>query len=259
MVSPGISPATWWFSALLAYLVLPVTIIHLLVLPWLLYQRYWYVLVAVVVLAVAIPFFSKIYGLNKTVEPIEGQKHSFRVLSYNTSFFRAGRVFSKEYFSPEYNLRALQIRDWIRGQESDIICLQEFFDDENSEIFNNIQFIEENGRYSHYFMNKPLHDNGTRRGIITFSRFPIVNQKVIFLSENRYNGAMYTDLAVYSDTIRVINVHLASTNLLERKSIQGILRSLKKSIQSKDQQSDMIIREIQSSPYKVIVCGDFNQ
>ena len=87
MVSPGISPATWWFSALLAYLVLPVTIIHLLVLPWLLYQRYWYVLVAVVVLAVAIPFFSKIYGLNKTVEPIEGQKHSFRVLSYNTSFF----------------------------------------------------------------------------------------------------------------------------------------------------------------------------
>ncbi len=259
LISPEVSPETFWICALLTFLIFPVVVAHTFLVPLLVYKKSWYAFVSVVILLMGLFYLSRVYVISFGASKDQQNEAALDVLSYNTSFFRAGRVFSKEYYSPEYHLQALNTRNWILGQSPDIICLQEFFDDVNSNIFDNVKFFEQQGKYEAYFMAKPLHNNGTRRGIITFSRFPIINHKEIFLAENRYNGAICTDLLIGTDTIRIINVHLASLNLFSQKNLSDLLTDIKKNILLKAKQCNIVLEEIRSSPYRVIVCGDFNE
>ena len=258
ILSRFIPPQTFWPSSLLALLVVPVLFINLTILLIFLAKRSWWLIFPLLIVGGGLSFLPKLYAW-PSGESEEGTKHSFSVISYNASFFRAGRVFSEAYYSSENHLPALQMTDWIRSSSADIICLQEFFDDENSDIFNNIQSIGEQKGYEYYFLTKPMHDNGVRRGLVTFSKFPIIDQGTIFLSENRYNGSTFVDLAVHSDTIRIINIHLESLSLFRRSQRNAVFMALKNNILRKSEQVGKVIENLYASPYPVIVCGDFNE
>ncbi len=259
VISPFVPPTTFWFFALLTFLVFPIVIVHILLVPFLVYRKNWYVFVAAIVLVIGVPLIFKIYVLRLDSEENRNKSGNLKVLSYNISFFRVGRVFSEEYYTEQHHKEALNTRAWILEQGPDIICMQEFFNDVGSNIFNNLDFISDNGKYDYYFMNKPLHDNGTSRGIVTFSKFPIVHQKEIFLAANRYNGALFTDIQFQKDTLRIINVHLASLNLFESKDILSILSSVKENVLQKEEQCSILLEEIRNSPHPVILCGDLNE
>ena len=258
--SSYISPETFWPGALLALLLIPTLLINLVALLTLLVKRSWTLVFPLLILIGGLTFLPRLYAWSSGGAEHRGENgESFRVVSYNASFFRASGVFSKGYYSSDKNLLALQITDWIRTNEADIICLQEFFDDENSDIFNNVQAIGESKGYEHFFLHKSLHDNGVERGLITFSKFPIVDQGTIFLSENRYNGATFVDLRISSDTVRVVNVHLESLNLSERGQGGAILSVMKRNVTQKNQQAYRVLQLIRQSPHPIIVCGDFNE
>lgn len=258
--SPYISPDQWWISPILAHFAIPVILAYFVLLPFYLLNKNWTMsLISTMILGLGISVISRMYvisSIDKEVPIVE--KNKFRVLSYNSSFFKVGHVFSDQYYSSEYNMVALNMKDWLSKCNADIICLQEFFDDANSEIFNTIESLERDNQYDHRFLYNVLHENGIRRGIITFSKFPITNQGTIFLSDNRYNGAMYTDVKIANDTLRIINVHLESYNLLEKSSLVDKFQNFKSSSSRKNDQVKVIIENIRSSPYRVIVCGDFN-
>lgn len=258
ILSSYISPQTFWPSSLLALFLIPVLLTNLIILSVFLARRSWWLIFPLFIVGSSLSFLSKLYVWSSDKEE-EATEHSFSVLSYNTSFFRAGRVFSKAYYSSDNHLPALQMADWIRSNGADVICLQEFFDDENSEIFNNIQAIGDQEGYEHYFLTKPVHDNGVRRGLVTFSKFPIIGQGTIFLSENRYNGSTFVDLNVYSDTIRIINVHLESLNLSEQSQEGSIFIALKNNALRKSEQANEVIENLRKSPYPTLICGDFNE
>ena len=257
LTSGYISPETFWPSALLTLVVIPILLLNLGALLILAIKRSWRLLLPLLIVLGGLPFLPQLYAWSSD-QPAPTAE-SFRVVNYNTSFFRASGVFSQGYYSSDKNLLALQITDWIRSNDADIICLQEFFDDTNSEIFNNLQTISASGGYEHYFLHKSIHDNGVERGLITFSKFPIVAKGAIFMSDNRYNGATFVDLRINADTIRVINVHLESLSLSERTRNGSVVSAVKTNAIRKSQQASEVIRCVRQSPYPTLVCGDFNE
>jgi endonuclease/exonuclease/phosphatase family metal-dependent hydrolase len=111
-------------------------------------------------------------------------------------------------------------------------------------------------------------------GIATFSKYPIIHKEAIDFEES-LNGCMSSDLVIGSDTVRVYNCHLQSIRL--RKDYHDLLDSLifnysekqldelkdisvrmKQAYIQRAEQADLLAKHIRSSPYPVIVCGDFN-
>lgn len=189
---------------------------------------------------------------------------ALKLLSYNVSFFSVPTVFKDPYYKPELNQHVFQIRDKIDSLKPDIITLQEFFNDKQSDFYNTIKRYQENG-YHYYLKSSPRHHNGTDRGIVTFSKFPIVNAGIICNSTNTYNGAIFTDIKTSeTDTIKVINVHLTSMAFYAGKRdllqlSKFFYHSYSEASKERGNQLEAIEDAIEESPYPVILAGDFNE
>ncbi len=193
-------------------------------------------------------------------------EESIKILSFNSSFFHSRTDFSKEYEDPRHNMKAVKLLHWLKKQSADIICLQEFYHDEKSALYNSIGKIGREGLYEHSFVTNPRIQNGRLRGMIIFSKFPIVNEGELFLEENRYNGAMYVDVLKGADTLRVVNVHLQSSELYTvRRRQQGmnffknIAYKVKQTALKRQEQVEKILDFAQSVPYESVIVGDFNE
>jgi endonuclease/exonuclease/phosphatase family metal-dependent hydrolase len=167
----------------------------------------------------------------------------------------------------------------IRSYNPDIACFQEMVatDGESSGI-NNIQDISESigMPYYHYaYKTKFDFDQQHHFGIVIFSKFPILREQTIASEEKNYNSVFqYADLLVNNDTIRVFNIHLQSLHfnphnrlylnnpsMDEKRDLEeskSILRKFKAGFNKRKWQSDNVKKEINKSPYPVILCGDFN-
>ncbi|MDR1183034.1 MAG: endonuclease/exonuclease/phosphatase family protein, partial [Bacteroidales bacterium] len=129
-----------------------------------------------------------------------------------------------------------------------------------------------------YYLYTPLSRNNYLFGMAIFTKFPIVKQGTITFKEAKTNHAMYVDIKINGDTVRVYNVHFQSihfgaedylfaqqatdnTDLSNDKWKENsirILRKIKTGFAKRSVQVDTIVEHIKSSPYKAIVCGDFN-
>jgi endonuclease/exonuclease/phosphatase family metal-dependent hydrolase len=194
-----------------------------------------------------------------------------------------------------YNVRNFDLYNWshnltsratifesLKEIDADIISFQEFYSTKEDD-WNNIQKLKETLGYEHYYFTRELVKDAKRQwGIATFSKFPIVGFGEL-LKETKSNDptrtiykAIYTDIVVQKDTIRVVNTHLASVyfntddyatiehisepeGLTIEKSKPIILKLLKaykrRGIQVKELKSFL---KNQPQPYPIILCGDFN-
>lgn len=198
--------------------------------------------------------------------------NTLRVMSWNVEHFKIA-----EYKThPEKKLQMLGL---INNYNPDVACFQEMVaSDKNPNAINNIEgFMKElNMPYYYYSYNSKIdYDNDHRFGIIILSKFPLVNKMTVSYSPNDYNSIFqYADMVKNGDTFRLFNIHLQSlrftdndrryienpeideeTNFKESKSI---LSKLKQGFLKRQLQSDRIKKEMNQSPYPVIVCGDFN-
>ena len=186
------------------------------------------------------------------------------IFDYNVSFFSVKRVFKPIYYKREHNQIVEKIRNTALETQPDIICFQEFFNDKNSPFYNTMERMDSLG-YDHFLKSSPRHDNGLNRGLITFSKHPIVASGIIAEASKAYNGAIYTDVKISaSKIIRVINVHLSSMELFLGKRTalnmaKFFLRTYTNAAEERQDQLAKIKSFIEDSPYEVIVCGDFNE
>jgi endonuclease/exonuclease/phosphatase family metal-dependent hydrolase len=188
---------------------------------------------------------------------------SFKVLSYNLSFFKIPSVFSKPYFDPLSAEKGNQMIDWILQTNAPVICLQEFFNDTESPHHDYLERFHQFG-YTSHFQAVINPKNETLRGIVTVSRFPVVSKGEVFMSDNRYNGASFMDVLYGGDTVRIINVHLESMELYFgnkgwKQRVTFFLTQFKKTMITRTQQTRKLAKFIRASPYPVIVAGDFNE
>lgn len=199
----------------------------------------------------------------KTCYSVDVPENSFSVMSFNVKVFDlyswTQSAASKEYI--------LQI---IKNPNPDILCLQEFYSD--SDKFNTIQVLKE--RYPYYHFHKTLTIEKTHHwGIATFSKFPIAGRRTIPFKNSIHNACITTDVVIGADTVRIFNAHLQSIYFneqdyaevkdlmeqqLEKVSLGKSLNKLKTAFIKRAAQADLLQKEIETSPYKVLVCGDFN-
>jgi len=139
----------------------------------------------------------------------------------------------------------------------------------------NIYCIQENRtghRYFEKFMSELLPYRAKGRQAI-YSKYPIINQGKVIETKST-NGVVFADIKIDTAIIRVYNVHLQSTGVgpeaqklvtekdLENESrksgLKNIYHGLRSAGKTRAEQVDKLVNHIKHSPYRVIVCGDFN-
>jgi len=187
-----------------------------------------------------------------------------------------------------YNVRLFDLYNWtnnkktrdrlfqfIKNQETDIANFQEFYSDDSNEFINVDSLKKKLGfTFSHVYYTTTLR-NKNHWGIATLSKFPIIGKGNIKFNTKGNNSCIYSDIVKDKDTVRFYNIHLQSIHFKnedykfidslnnnrdvdEVKGTRKILGKLKRAFVKRSIQVDLVIEHIKKSPYKVVVCGDFN-
>ncbi len=182
------------------------------------------------------------------------------VLSYNVQYFAGNGIESQKE-------TAGNIKQFLKDQQPDIICLQEVRLRKN-DIFNLARTVEDINSINHYQYAR----SSTTYGSVTMTRYPIINMEEIRFKNSR-NISIYTDVLIDGDTVRIFNVHLQSYNMDPEKytiidsgideeedlrEVHEIWYRFKKGFSLRAQQVKTIRGYIEESPYHIIICGDFN-
>ncbi len=142
---------------------------------------------------------------------------------------------------------------FLKDENPDIICFQEF---DHREIRSK-SFAGYPYRYIDFEFGTP------RERVIQaiFSKYKILDKGVLNFP-NSYNSAVYADIQLKTDTVRVYNLHLESLRVrpgsMKKERSDLLFGRLRESFRKQQQQAMLVSNHINDSPYKNIVCGDFN-
>ncbi len=200
-------------------------------------------------------------------EAVEGETR-FKVMSYNV------RLFDLYNWSSNMETRK-KIFDLLKEESPDVLCIQEFYTSDKGNFQNLDTIIKvQPAKNYHVEITKTMRKND-HWGIATFTTYPIVKKGKLDFGPNTHNIAIYTDVRINRDTIRIFNCHLQSIKfkpedykVMENLSVnneeqqwEGTLKifgKLKKAFQIRARQSDILKEAMDASPYPIILCGDFN-
>lgn len=264
-LSPHVSPGAAWGLGFLALIYPHLLIINLLFIALWIYRRKWFAIISVVIIAAGYNNLTRIYQIRHTAPPENNAEHT-KILSYNVRSFNR--------FNYAGNLTARDsIIAFIQNTAANIVCLQEYYSEKRG--LNTGRILQNKLGYQHAHVHYLNPDYGYfGNGIVTFTNYPVAKHDVIKFGETN-NIAIYTDVIIAGDTVRVFNCHLQSVKIQEdEKTVMDTLKikyseedlmkfmrissKLKQAFIIRAQQVDLLHNTIKQSPYPVIVCGDFN-
>ncbi|NJK85950.1 MAG: endonuclease/exonuclease/phosphatase family protein [Bacteroidales bacterium] len=198
---------------------------------------------------------------------IEEQVTPVKLLSYNVRLFNYYEWLNDKTVPDK-------IFQYICKEDAGIVCLQEFLTINNSNLsLDKIKKKLAGIPYSHINYSFKISENRSL-GIATFSKYPIINKGLLKFEESP-NVVIFSDIKVGKDTLRVYNCHLQSTRLkkddfhlidslfygydeAQLNKLKLLTYRLADAYKRRAVQSESLADHINSSPYSVIVCGDFN-
>jgi endonuclease/exonuclease/phosphatase family metal-dependent hydrolase len=170
-----------------------------------------------------------------------------------------------------------KVMDFIAGEKPDILCIQEFYAAGQDDL-KVLEHVSSKIKLDQYYFHNYFDTTDSKKinALVVFSRYPIVRTgSVKFMDRNTM--AIFADIILNTDTIRIFNLHLESIRFGDEdysfyshltspgvenlKITQGsvkIFGKLKKAFILRARQVDIMKGQIIKSPYPVIVCGDFN-
>lgn len=219
----------------------------------------WKQLLLLLPTVVCIPIMLDTFPVNITSKPVaDAKSNTFKLLTYNVGAFQYSENASSK------------IAKLIEKEDFDIVCLQEYieFRAKGDENFKKILAV-----YPYSTVGDMTVDSHNR--VVTLSKHKIIKSGVASKGKGN-NRAIYSDIIIGNDTIRVINAHLASNHIsyADKQEIDSISHGLKvekvkDKIHSLDKKvtNNYVIREqmandidsvIALTKRRVLVCGDFN-
>ncbi len=247
--------ALWLFAAYLtAYLpfdFLSVLSLNSLIFPLLvlinaLFFVYWlfkfkkYLFVSLLVLLINYGNLKALYQW-KGKHPLEPK--AFSLMSYNVRLFNAYHWIKKNGVN-------VDISNYLKDQYPDILLLQEFKNDEQTDF---LQYT-----YKHII----LKGKKRKAGLAIYSKYKIIGRGNLDF-KNTYNNAIWIDIVIHNDTLRIYNVHLQSykivkpENLVEQDKTM-VSNKLQKVFKEQYRQAGQVAKHAVASPYPVVIAGDFN-
>ena len=170
--------------------------------------------------------------------------NEFSIISYNVRLFNIYNWIKKDNVTTK-------IKDFLKNKNADIICLQEY---------QNADFKLDN----YLYMYEKLRGDNLKYGQAIFSKYPIINKGSIDFNSPS-NNAIFSDIKINNDTIRIYNIHLESFSFEKEielrelnKNNEKIMNDVSKTFIIQQNQVELIKKSIKKSPYRVIVSGDFN-
>lgn len=262
-LSPIISPASLWIAGFLSLIIPILLLINISLLFLFLIRLNALFLLHLGLLIAGYPYLASSFSYNPEVisETTADVHNPISVLSYNV------RVFNTYAYLQNKNTPGKSMIHWLLEDKSDIKCLQEFYNDSKSDVFNTTEQITDKKNY--HAVVKPTFVNriGAQFGLAIFSRFPVVKSGEVNLDDIPQQHAIFADIDTGQDTIRVYNIHLQSMSIDENKiddfeqakeNYIDIAKKLRFGFVERAKQVDHLVTHILQSPYPVIVCGDFN-
>jgi endonuclease/exonuclease/phosphatase family metal-dependent hydrolase len=189
------------------------------------------------------------------------KEEELKILTYNAKVFNLYNLKGRDTVSVGKML------DWIRTQDADVLCFQEFYNDPDSRHFNTVEKITKIHDFQYFSSPIYVSQSGGEFGPIIFSRYPIINKGVLDFNTESQNNVIFADLKIGSDTVRIYNMHLHSMHINEEKFINSINLQegftdlgirLKNGFIQRAQQIRMLKEHLDFVSLPLLVCGDLN-
>lgn len=183
-----------------------------------------------------------------------GDLKSFIIIAITVLTWNTGRM--GEFKKPEKN----EVIQYLMSQDADVICLQEV------DVYKDAQFLTLpevrqtlSKKYPYSYIDFSVYNKRHQYGTMVWAKYPLINKQSIHY-ETQGNLSNRCDMVVGHDTLRLINNHLESYKLESEdlKDVDRIEAKWKRAIPLRNAQARVVRREIEASPYPVIVVGDFN-
>ena len=213
----------------------------------------WSLLICLIGAGCSIPNLLRTFSFSPELETKNTEK-SISLINYNVHYFN---------FFTEDNAM-----DYIKYCDADVVCLQEFachksLIDKFSLPAIKLKLIKY--PYSHIeFLGG---NKNMKKGIATFSKYPIVKKEKIDMNSNNH-GAINSYIKIGKDTVQVINCYLESNRLTtkdkditkwakDNEPIKEIYHKLSDAAGKRRTQAEKVIAKKNES-IASIVCGDMN-
>lgn len=200
-------------------------------------------LLSLVVLLLGINHVLSLYKFTSS-DP-KNEPGALRLMTYNVKQFNIYQWLD-EPKSPE------KIASFATEKDLDFLMIQEYHTNEGE--------VTKKFKYN-YIKSK---DDAKYFGMAIFSKYPIINAGSLNFPQDGNNNAIYADVLVNRDTLRLFNVHLQSFRLspyvetLKTEDSKVLLKRMAIAFKKQQDQMEILVDKIQETPYRSIVGGDFN-
>jgi len=263
---PYLNPTRYWitgFSGFFFPILFPLCIFFIGC--WALFKKWKYLAINIIGMACCIPAALSTWGIHifhNNILSKEKAPNQFTLMTYNTSSMGLERYVTDKD-------KEITIYEAIAAGSPGILCLQEFYSNDNPEKEQHIQRIKTLGSYSyHYFTCDKTHWESWHYGIVLFSRYPIVAANAIQCGESKVGSGssfLQADLVIEGDTLRVFSVQLTSYMFgnedyqhMKAPKGTGLIAKMRRTFETRSAQALQLAALVAESPYPTVVCGDFN-
>ncbi len=261
-----LSPERAVLSSYPNYAFVPLLFVNLFfVLYWAFRKSSWF-LMSLLTLLLCLPE-QKAWLPVKLVKEQAGGGRAIKVLTYNTMQFSGYHTHNKQDPNP--------VIRYLQESEADILCLQEAGYSFDKKFLEKNTIIAALKNYPYHSFEIIQSTKYKTANLWVFSKYPILKSgKLSYKSQS--NASHYCDIKIGQDTLRFINNHLESNKLTkEDKALYKIIvenpdrenisqvaeklgRKLGQAARLRAPQAEAVAGFIRETPYKLVVCGDFN-
>jgi endonuclease/exonuclease/phosphatase family metal-dependent hydrolase len=270
-LAPYLDPINWWFISWLGF-VFPFLLILLFIsiLFWLFFKPRYSLLFSVVLL-VGWKSISVFLAFHLPAEfNYKKPADVLRVVTWNVARF----IEIKKNNNTGSQIRSKMMQQLL-DQDADILCLQEFHSSALNDYYDNISYIRKKLRYPYFYFS--FDEDGSKQyySSIIFSRVPIIDSGIVYYPRpSLHEPLIHADIKFNDDTVRIFTTHLQSVQFKKRdyerineirnyedsivSNSRTIFSKLKRGIERRSIQANVIKDQLRQSEHPVIFCGDFN-
>ena len=234
------------FFAILSLSVPFVISLNILTALYWLVERKKFFRISTILLLIGYFIFSPIFKFS-TTEKLS-KEDDFTLMSFNTRNFNINGGLKVE------NVDSL-IVDFLTIENADILCFQEYH--------HAMKISDKLNQYEYKFVDFIYGENKRRVIQAIYSKYPILKVEPIEFPKSA-NSAIYTDVIIKTDTVRIYNLHLQSFKLapevstIQNQDSKRLFARLKKVLRLQKEQMSIVKEHYLKCDYKKILVGDFN-